>query len=114
MLRNENITETGLPSWLDAVKRDAKLAARMVAKSPLFATMAVLSLALGIGANTMVFTLMEHVVLDSLPVPHAEQLVILHDIGRHNGHTYNDGMNSSFSYPMYRDLNAEAGSIFTG
>jgi len=114
MLRNENITETGLPSWLDAVKRDAKLAVRMIAKSPLFATMAVLSLALGIGANTMVFTLMQNVVLDSLPVPHAGQLVILHDIGRHNGHTYSDGMKSSFSYPMYKDLNAAAGSIFTG
>lgn len=114
MWRNENITETGFFRWLDGVKRDAGLAVRMIAKAPLFATMAVLSLALGIGATTMVFTLMENVVLDTLPVPHAEQLVILHDIGRHNGHTYSDGMKSSFSYPMYRDLNAAIAPIFSG
>jgi len=41
--------------------------------------MAILSLALGIGANTVVFTLMKQVVLDSLPVPDAKRLVILHN-----------------------------------
>jgi predicted permease len=100
--------------WLDAIKRDIRLAVRMTGKAPLFATMAILSLALGIGATTMIFTLMKNIVLDSLPVPHAGQLVILHDIGRHNGHTYSDGMNSSFSYPLYKDLNTASGSIFSG
>ena len=128
MLRNENITEDGrsafsnrlsafsgrLHTLLEALRRDVRLALRMSRKSPVYATMAILSLALGIGATTMIFTLMKNVVLDSLPVPHAEQLVILHDIGRHNGYTYNDGMNSTFSYPMYKDLNAASGAIFKG
>ncbi|HSU57982.1 MAG TPA: ABC transporter permease [Bryobacteraceae bacterium] len=114
MLRNENITETGLFRCLDSIKRDARLALRMSRRAPVYASMAILSLALGIGATTMIFTLMKNVVLDSLPVPHAEQLVILHDIGRHNGHTYSDGMKSSFSYPMYRDLNAATAPIFSG
>jgi predicted permease len=114
MLRNENATEAVFIAWFDKVTRDVRLAFRMGRKAPVYATMAVLSLALGRGATTMIFTLMKNVVLDSLPVPHAEQLVILHDIGRHNGHTYDDGMRSSFSYPMYRDLNAASGAIFNG
>ncbi len=114
MPRNEDITRPAFIAWLEALRRDVRLALRMSRKSPVYATMAILSLALGIGATTMIFTLMKNVVLDSLPVPHAEQLVILHDIGRHNGHTYSDGMKSSFSYPMYKDLNAATGAIFKG
>jgi predicted permease len=114
MPRNENITETGFVRWLEALRRDAWIAIRVNRKAPVYAAMAVVSLALGIGATTMIFTLLKNVVLDSLPVPHPEQLVILHDIGRHNGHTYSDGMRSSFSYPLYRDLNAASGAIFKG
>ena len=114
MLRNENITRRGFGAWAEALHRDIRVAIRMCRNAPGYATMAVLSLALGIGATTMIFTLMKNVVLDALPVPDAGQLVILHDIGRHNGHTYSDGMKSSFSYPLYRDLNAASGAIFTG
>lgn len=114
MLRNENITRRGFAAWADALKRDLRLALRMSRSAPGYTMMSVLSLALGIGATTMIFTLMKNVVLDALPVPDAGQLVILHDIGRHNGHTYNDGMNSSFSYPLYRDLNAASGAVFKG
>jgi MacB-like periplasmic core domain len=61
-----------------------------------------------------VFTVMKHVVLDSLPVEHPERLVILHSRGTSEGHTYGNGMDSSFSYPQYRDLNAATKSIFDG
>ncbi len=100
--------------WIETVNRDVRLAVRMLRRAPGIAVIAVLSLALGIGANTIIFTLMKQVVLDSLPVPDPQQLVILHNIGIDEGHTSSDGMKSSFSYPLYRDLNAGTSSIFDG
>lgn len=100
--------------WIDTLKRDLRLAFRTLRNAPVFSLMAILSLTLGIGANAVVFTVMKHVVLDSLPVPHPEQLVILHDKGIHRGWSFSDGMQSTFSYPQYQDLNAAASSVFNG
>jgi predicted permease len=86
----------------------------MLRRAPTVTAIAALSLALGIGANTVVFTLMKQVVLDYLPVPAPEQLVILHSQEPEEGHTYIDGMRSSSSYPLYRDLNAATSNIFQG
>jgi predicted permease len=110
----EETSEADVVAWIDALKRDLRLSLRTLRKAPLFTAMAVLSLMLGIGANTTVFTVMKHVVLDSLPVPHAEQLMILHDKGVHRGWTLADGMRSTFSYPQYNDLNAATNSLFEG
>jgi predicted permease len=57
--------------------RDLRYGLRTMRKSPIFATVAVASLALGIGANTAIFTLIDAVLLRTLPVRHPEQLVIL-------------------------------------
>ena len=111
---HEETAEADVVLWVDAFRRDLRLAIRTLRNAPVFAVMAVVSLMLGIGANTTVFTVMKHVVLDSLPVPHLEQLVILHDKGRHNGWTFGGGMQSTFSYPQYQDLNKATTSIFTG
>jgi predicted permease len=110
----EETAESDLMAGLEALKRDVILAVRMLRRAPTVTAVAVLSLALGIGANTMVFTLMKQVVLDYLPVPAPEQLVILHNQQPETGHTYGDGMDSSFSYPLYQDLNAATGRIFDG
>jgi predicted permease len=110
----EETAEADVVLWVDTLKRDLRLAFRTLRNAPVFMAMAVLSLMLGIGANTTVFTVMKHVVMDSLPVPHPEQLVILHNKGVSQGWTFSDGMRSSFSYPQYKDLNAATGSIFTG
>jgi predicted permease len=107
-------TELFLLGCLDSLRRDLGHGFRTLRKSPLFASMAVLSIALGIGANTTIFTVTKHVVLDSLPVPDASQLVILHNPGSQQGHVSSDGMASSFSYPLYRDLNAASSSVFSG
>src|SRR4051794_36589021 len=81
--------------------RDMSFALRSFAKSPLFVTVAVLSLAFGIGANTAIFSLTDQILVRSLPVKDPGQLVLLSALGRHYGS--NQGWNR-LSYPMYQDF----------
>ena len=113
-LAAEEAVSADLVAWLEGCWRDVRITFRVLRRAPVFAAMAITSLALGIGANTMVFTVMKHVVLDSLPVEKPEQLVILHNPGVEEGHVSGDGMESSFSYPLYQDLAAGTHEIFQG
>jgi len=90
--------------------QDVRLAARTLRKSPVFACVAILSLALGIGANTAIFTLMDQVLLRMLPVQHPEQLVMLDQQGPTQGSVEND---NAFSYPMYKDFRDHS-PVFSG
>ena len=62
---------------------DLRYAVRILAKSPIFSTVAILSLAFGIGANTAIFTLLDQVLLRLLPVKDPAQLVLLSSVGSH-------------------------------
>src|SRR4051794_16135575 len=81
--------------------RDVVYALRSFRKAPVFTVVAVLSLALGIGANTAIFTLIDQLILRLLPVQDAQALVILAGRGRHYGG--NNGRNA-LAYPMYQDI----------
>ena len=75
--------------------QDLRYGSRTLAKSPGFAIAAVLTLALGIGANTAIFNLLDSAVLRALPVPHPDELVLLTDPEAH-GHGYgSEGANRS-------------------
>jgi len=78
--------------------KDLKYGIRMLAKTPAFTVVAVLSLALGIGANTTVFSLMDAVMLRSLPIQHPEQIVEVATVIPSNPPHYD------FSYPLYAGL----------
>jgi predicted permease len=92
---------------LDRLKQDLRYAVRNLVKSPGFAATAVLSLALGIGANTAIFSLMEALMLRLLPVNHPEQLVVF---GNGQASGVNGGFphqsEDLFSLPFYREMRA--------
>jgi predicted permease len=93
-----------------SIGKDIQFALRAFRKSPVFTCVALLSLALGIGANTAIFTLLDQVLLRLMPVKNAQQLVLLHMEGFHYGSNW--GYNS-LSYPMYRDFE-DHNSVFSG
>jgi putative ABC transport system permease protein len=87
---------------------------RTLLKSPSFTLVAILSLAFGIGANTAIFTLLDQVLLRSLPVQAPEQLKVLHFTGGDEGSLRSrDEGGLYFSYPMYRDLR-DRNTVFSG
>ena len=84
---------------------DLRLALRGLRRSPLFSTVAILSLALAIGANTAIFTLIDQILLRQLPVKAPGELVMLYQRGSHNGSNMGSRMHS---YPIYQDLQKRA------
>ncbi len=99
---------------MNSVFYDIRYALRQLRKSPGFAMVAVITLALGIGANTAIYTLLDQALFRSLPVKEPNQLALLRYSGifegdsstRTDDHLY-------FSYPMYRDLR-DHNSVFSG
>ncbi len=84
---------------------DLKLAIRGLFRSPLFSIVAILSLSLGIGANTAIFTLIDQILLRKLPVKHPEELVMLYQQGPHSGSNMGSRMHS---YPIYQEYQKRA------
>jgi len=90
---------------MSRIASDVKFALRNLGRSRLFTIVAVASLALGIGANTAIFTLIDQLILRLLPVRDPEQLVMIWTTGPHMGS--NRGYHMA-SYPMYQDFQQKA------
>ena len=90
--------------------RDLNFALRTLRRTPGFTLVAVLTLALGIGANTAIFTLLNQVLLRLLPVKDPHSLVMLTMRGKHYGSNWGS---NAISYPMYKDFK-EHNEVFSG
>jgi putative ABC transport system permease protein len=95
--------------------QDLRYALRQLRKSPGFTAVAIVTLALGIGANTAIYSLLDQVLLRSLPVRDPNRLVQLRFAGSDTGrvNVYGGDAHDYFSYPMYRDVR-DQNSVFRG
>lgn len=107
----EETRETWIWRWLDNFANDLRFAARTLRKNPGFTATALLSLALGVGANTAIFSLFNQLLLRPLPVKDPGALVLLE--WRGNTISSNWGSGNLLSYPLCQDLQQE-GEIFEG
>ncbi|HXY03553.1 MAG TPA: ABC transporter permease [Terriglobales bacterium] len=98
---------------METLFQDIRYATRMLRKSPGFTTVAVITLALGIGANTAIFTIVNALLLKMLPVSDPEQLVVVGDPSTPNSRSNGTPRVDIFSYPLYKELR-DHNSVFTG
>jgi len=99
---------------MESFIQDLRFGVRVLLKSKMFTLVAVLSLALGIGANTAIFSLVNALMLRMLPVKNAQELVLFSIVGPNTSLGRND---SSFNYPLYemfRDRNQSFAGIIAG
>jgi predicted permease len=119
--KEEMRASLGLRLW-DDLRADLRYAFRMLMKSPGFTAIAVGSLAMGIGANTAIFTIAKQLLMERLSVPHPEELRLFTWVGGdkvvvHSGWGDWDNLPgglttcSSFSYPVYQQLRSQNHSL---
>ena len=97
--------------WFESFVQDTAYGSRAMLRSPALTIVALLSLALGIGANTAIFSLLDAVMLRSLPVRDPAQLVLLGK-GNTSGITDDFARTQLYSYPFYRQMRGEEPSLF--
>ncbi|HEY5619760.1 MAG TPA: ABC transporter permease [Vicinamibacterales bacterium] len=91
----------------EAIWQDLRYAIRSLTNRPLMTAVAVLSLALGIGVNTAIFSVFDRLLLRRLPVPAPEGIVLVTSPGPRPGWNSTSsagGSEATFSYPLFRDL----------
>ena len=104
--------------WLEQLGQDIRYAIRQLSMAPGFATTVILTIALGIGANTAIFTLMHAILMTSLPVGDPKSLIRIGDkpdCCLSDGLQHGNGDFTLFSYPLYRLVaRVDAGVCATG
>jgi predicted permease len=98
---------------METLFQDLQYAFRMLRKTPAFTAVAVITLALGIGANTAIFSLVNALMLKMLPVKAPIELVVVGDPQIVHNRSAGDPRVDIFSYPLYREL-SNGNSVFTG
>lgn len=84
----ERVREVRTGAWLETLAQDIRFGLRLLRKNPAFTAVAILTLALGIGANTAIFSMVDGIILRELPYPKAQQLYVINeDVPQFNGRT---------------------------
>jgi predicted permease len=107
----EEVRDVWLTRWLRDFLYDLRFSARSYRRTPAFTATAILSLALGIGATTAIYSLVDQVVLHALPVRQPERLVLVDWKGEFAGNGF--GSYNLMPYPLCRDLQTQT-HIFDG
>src|SRR3954465_5621064 len=98
---------------METIIQDIRYGMRMLRNTPSFTTVAVLTLALGIGANTAIFTLINAVILKALPVKDPQHLVVVGDPTAAGSRSIGTPRTEFFSYPQYKEF-LEHNNVFDG
>ncbi|HYX52499.1 MAG TPA: ABC transporter permease [Candidatus Limnocylindrales bacterium] len=123
----EQVSEVRWAHWFEVLRQDARYAVRILGKTPLFTAIVVITLSLGIGMNTAIFSLIDSVLFRRMPVSHPEQLVLLRWEAHHNPRLRqhrsfgacqtrfqeSDAVGCSFSMPILHAVEAQNG-LFSG
>src|SRR5215472_14666456 len=99
--------------WLEQIVQDLRYGARALSKNPSFTVVAVLAVALGVGVNTGIFSVLNGVALKLLPVPRANQIVSVDQIFHGNFPRIEHGEPEMFSYSEYKNYRAN-NQVFSG
>src|SRR5437764_128068 len=98
---------------MDSLLQDLRYGLRMLTKSPAFTAVAVVTLALGIGANTAIFTLVNALLLKTLPVKAPQELVVVGNPAAVDSRWHGTPETEYFSYPLYREFR-DNNTVFSG
>ena len=102
----EHTVEKDAALAFDAVLRDVRYALRGFAKSPGFTAVAIITLALGIGANTAIFQLVDAIRLRTLPIANPQELAEVKIAGGNGGYGINDGQYAQLTQPVWQEIRA--------
>ncbi len=123
----EQVSEVRWANWFEVLRQDARYAVRILGKTPLFTAIVVITLSLGIGMNTAIFSLIDSVMFRRLPASHPEQLVLLRWDAHHHPRLHQhrnfgacqtkfqetDAAGCSFSFPILHAVEAQK-DLFSG
>ena len=110
-LLSQRQRESRTTMFFSNVWRDVRYGARQLARTPVFTIVCVLTLALGVGANTAIFSVMHAVLMKMLPVEDSSRVFYVHTTGYPDGVSQTGDLETSFTYPMYQALRGQHGVL---